>query len=497
MSKSPLKSLISALLIPFVLLSVATARPAPELKIDESPPVRDRGPFQSFAPVVKKAAPSVAYVFSTKTVRSPRPELMPFFNDPNFRRFFGIPDDGEGGSRQAPPRESREQSLGSGVIVSADGYILTNNHVVEGADEVRVTLDNGRREFVAEIVGRDPKTDLAVLKIDAAGLPAATLGDSDQLEVGDIVLAIGNPFGLGLTVTSGIISATGRGGLGIEDYEDFIQTDAAINPGNSGGALIDAQGRVVGINTAILSRTGGFQGVGFAIPIELAHAIMDTLIQHGKVVRGFLGVNIQDLSPDLTDAFSVEHGALVTGVTKGSGADAAGIKTGDVITTLNGSPVEDGRRLRLAIGRFTPGSEVKLGIIRNGEKLDITAKLGEQAGETLTASGDSASPEDEGALKGVGVADITAPARSQFNIPPELEGALISQLDESSASYRAGLREGDIILEINRRKVGNAAEAVQICRETTDKRVLVLVWRSGVSRYVVVDESQPPPASRR
>jgi serine protease Do len=495
------RTLLPILLLPVVLVATSVnARPAPELNIDDSPPVRDRGPFQSFSPVVKMASPSVAYVFSTKTVRSPRPDLMPFFMDPNFRRFFGIPDDegGGGGPRIVPeaPRESREQSLGSGVIVSKDGYIITNNHVIEGADEVRVTLDNGRREFVAEVVGRDPKTDLAVLKIDATDLQPATLGDSDQLEVGDIVLAIGNPFGIGLTVTSGIISATGRGGLGIEDYEDFIQTDAAINPGNSGGALIDAQGRVVGINTAILSRSGGFQGVGFAIPIELAHAVMNTLIEHGKVTRGFLGVNIQDLSSDLNDAFKVEHGALVTGVTKGSAADAAGLKAGDVITTLNGVQVEDGRRLRLAIGRFTPGTEIKLGVVRDGENLEISAKLGEQAGETLTAS-DSSQPEDEGALNGVGVTDIPDQARTQLNIPPDLKGAFITDVDPASASYRAGLREGDIVLEINRQRIENAAQAVQLSRDVTDKRVLVLLWRGGVSRYVVVDETEIPPAQKR
>jgi serine protease Do len=490
------RTLPTVLLIPILLLAspAAAAREMPELKIDDSAPTRDRGPFQSFSPVVKKASPSVAYVFSTKTVRSPRPDLMPFFMDPNFRRFFGLPDEeeGGGGSRRAPApqRESREQSLGSGVIVSSDGYIITNNHVIEGADEVRVALDSGKREFVAEVVGRDPKTDLAVLKIDATGLQAATLGDSNKLEVGDVVLAIGNPFGIGLTVTSGIISATGRGGLGIEDYEDFIQTDAAINPGNSGGALVDAQGRVVGINTAILSRTGGFQGVGFAIPVDLARAVMESLVRHGKVTRGFLGVNIQDLSSDLGDAFQVKHGALVTGVTKDSAADAAGLKTGDVITTLNGAEVEDGRRLRLAIGRFPPGTEVKLGVVRDGQTLEITAKLGEQAGETLIAS-DSSQPEDEGALTGVGVTDIPDQMRTGLSMGPEFKGALVSEVDPNSPSYRAGLREGDVILEINRQRVENAAEAVRLSRETTDKRVLVLLWRGGVSRYVVVDESQP------
>ena len=495
-SKSSFRPILTAVLLPVLLVTIdACAKPLPQLKVDESPPVRDRGPFQSFAPVVKKASPSVVYVFSTKTVRSPRPDLMPFFNDPMFRRFFGVPDDGSDGQGnphfRSGPQESREQSLGSGVIVSPDGYILTNNHVVEGADEVKVTLNDDKKDYTATVVGRDAKTDLAVLKIDATGLPAATLGNSKNLEVGDVVLAIGDPFGLGLTVTSGIISATGRGGLGIEDYEDFIQTDAAINPGNSGGALIDSQGRVVGINTAILSRSGGFQGIGFAIPIELARSIMTTLIEHGKVVRGFLGVNIQDLSSDLNEEFKVDHGALVTGVTKDSGADVAGIKNGDVIVSLNGVPVEDGRRLRLAIGRFTPGTEVKLGIVRDGKQIDVTAKLGEQAGDTLTASNNAGNPDDEGALNGVGVADIPQQMRAQHNMEG-IEGAIITEVDPDSASYRAGLRQGDVIMEINRQRVHNAAEAVDLSRKVTDKRVLVLVWRNGVSRYIVVDESDTP-----
>jgi serine protease Do len=308
MKTSPRSLLLAALGVAAVtgLLVVAPAnaeskeaksRAIPELKIDHAAAKRDAAAPRSYSAVVKKAAPSVVYVFSTKTVRAPRPELMPFFNDPAFRRFFGdqLPDDEDQGSqprngrrRQRQP-EMKQQGLGSGVIVSADGYILTNNHVVDGADEVKVTLDAGKREFVAEIVGRDPKTDLAVLKIDAKDLTAVTLGDSDALEVGDVVLAIGNPFGIGQTVTSGIVSATGRGGLGIEDYEDFIQTDAAINPGNSGGALVDAEGRLIGINTAIYSRTGGNIGLGFAIPVNLARSVMEQLITGGKIVRGFIG----------------------------------------------------------------------------------------------------------------------------------------------------------------------------------------------------------------
>src|SRR6185369_15054355 len=277
-----------------------------------------------------KVAPSVVNVFSTKRVKNAYgPDMFPFSDDPFFRRFFG--DQPNRREFRSQPQTHKEHNLGSGVVVTKDGYILTNNHVVDGADEIKVARDKEKTEYTAKIVGRDPKTDIALLKIDAKDLPFATLADSDKIEVGDVVLAIGNPFGIGQTVTMGIVSATKRGNIGIEDYEDFIQTDASINPGNSGGALVDAEGRVIGINTAILSRTGGNQGVGFAVPINLVRSVMEQLTKEGKVVRGYLGVSIQDITPELARQFNLSSdaaGALVSGVTEKSAAAEAGLKSG-------------------------------------------------------------------------------------------------------------------------------------------------------------------------
>src|SRR5437660_2523903 len=310
-------------------------RPTVSIAVNDSPLERQTKFTTSFAPVVKKVAPSVVNVFTTKTVRNPMPEITPFFDDPFFRRFFGSPFGDDGGRRQ--PRTFKERSLGSGVIVTKDGYILTNNHVVDGADEIKVARDKDKKQFTAKVIGRDPRTDIAVLKIDAKDLPFITFADSDKIEVGDVVLALGNPFGIGQTVTMGIVSATGRGGLGIEDYEDFIQTDAAINPGNSGGALVNPEGRLVGISTAILSRSGGNQGIGFAIPANMARSVMDQIIHGGKVSRAFLGVLIQPVTPDLAKAFKLgkSEGALISDVSATSPAELAGLKAGDIVTKVD------------------------------------------------------------------------------------------------------------------------------------------------------------------
>ncbi|MCF7686940.1 MAG: DegQ family serine endoprotease [Cephaloticoccus sp.] len=454
-----------------------------ELKTDRQPIDRDKALRVSYASVVKQAAPSVVYVFSSKTVKL-RNDMSPFYNDPMFRRFFNIPEHG-----QMAPREQKQQGLGSGVIVSSNGYIITNNHVVDGADEVKVAVGEPRKEYKAEVVGRDAKADIAVLKIDATDLPAAKLGDSDQLEVGDTVFAIGNPFGIGLTVTHGIVSALGRGGLGIEDYEDFIQTDAAINPGNSGGALVDTQGRVIGINTAILSRSGGFNGVGFAIPFNLARSLAEQLVTSGKITRGFMGVNTQALESDLATQFGVNQGALVTDVTPDSPADKAGLKSGDIITKVDGKDVLDPRRLQLAVVRLAPGTEVKVEYVRDGKTETVTFKLGELPTKEL-AAGEGYGGSDEGVLNGVGVTDITPQLRAQFRLPPNLQGAIITDVKPDSASARDGLQQGDVVLSLDRRPVSNAEEAVKLSEEIKGPKVLVRIWREGVSRYIVVDESE-------
>jgi serine protease Do len=329
------------------------ARPTPKLNVQENPISRDTKFTTSFAPVIKKVAPSVVNIYSTKIVKEGQ-RMIPFSDDPFFRRFFGDQFDD---SRR--PRAREEQSLGSGVIISEDGYILTNNHVVEGADEIKVVLADDRKEFEAKVVGTDPQTDVAVVKVEGKGLPAITIADSDQLEVGDVVLAIGNPFGVGQTVTTGIVSATGRGVgiLGREGYEDFIQTDASINPGNSGGALVDAEGRLVGINTAILSRGGGNQGVGFAVPADLARYVMERIVKDGKVVRAYLGVWMQPITPELAKEFGLApdtSGVLVSQVLPDGPAARAGLKDGDAIIEFNGKKVTDSRHLRLVVAQMAP-----------------------------------------------------------------------------------------------------------------------------------------------
>src|SRR5579862_4451525 len=328
----------------------------------------ETGAITTFAPVVKRAMPAVVNISSSKIVKDQGQEGGGLFNDPFFRQFFGgrMP-------QQEQPRSQRATSLGSGVVVSSDGYILTNNHVVEGATDVKVSFFN-KEEYPAKIVGADKYTDVAVLKINKSGLATLPFADSGKAEVGDVVLAIGEPFGLGQTVTMGIISAKGRAGLGIERFEDFIQTDASINRGNSGGALIDTRGDLVGINTAILSgETGGNQGIGFAIPANLAKNIMDQILKKGKVSRGYMGILPQELTPDMARAFGMAngHGVAVAEVTANSPALKAGMKVGDVITAINGNPVEDVNTFRLAVAGFAPGTTVHLKIARNGQNLDI------------------------------------------------------------------------------------------------------------------------------
>src|SRR5437667_1598116 len=398
-------------------------KPVVSVSVSDSPLERSAKFASSFAPVVKKVAPAVVNVFTTKTVRNPMPEIVPFFDDPFWRRFFGSPF-GDNGGRRAP-RTFKERSLGSGVIVTKDGYILTNNHVVDGADEIKVALTKDKKQYTAKVIGRDPKTDVAVLKIEAKDLTFITFADSDRLEVGDVMLALGNPFGIGQTVTMGIVSATGRGGMNIEDYEDFIQTDAAINPGNSGGALVDAEGRLIGINTAIISRTGGSQGVGFAIPANLARSVLDQLISKGKVERGFLGVGIQDLNPDLARQFGLpedSNGALVAELTEKSAAAEAGLKRDDVIIELNGTPVKDRRNLQLMVGRLSPGDKVSVKVLRDGKEKSFTVTLKEMPEQRLASANNEPGNNESDALNGLTVGDIDSAARSQFNIPDRGKG---------------------------------------------------------------------------
>ncbi|MDB6124494.1 MAG: peptidase [Pedosphaera sp.] len=447
----------------------------------------------SFAPVVKKVAPSVVKVEVVGKGKSSIEMPQSGMPDDDFlRKFFGdqFGRGGRGGQQKAP----REHGLGSGVIVSKDGYILTNNHVVDEMDSITVALNDGR-EFNAKVIGRDPKTDIAVIKIDAKDLPFVTIADSDKTEVGDLALAIGNPFGIGQTVTMGMISAKGRGmGMGM-DYEDFIQTDAAINPGNSGGALVDAEGRLIGINTAILSRTGGNQGIGFAVPINLARSVMESLIKNGRVIRGFLGVSIQDVTPALAKQFKLpsSEGAIVGEVTPKSPAEKAGIQGGDVILSFNNKPVTDSRHLKLQVAQVAPGSTVPVKLLRNGKEQNLKVSVKELPGSEKVANSNEGENNANDALNGVGVSDIDAAARSQLGLPQELKGALVTSVDENSPAFEAGLRQGDVIQEINRTPVHNSEEAVKLTENVKEKVNLLKVWSKrgsqGGSRYIVVDES--------
>src|SRR5688572_29635008 len=319
----------------------------------------------SYNEAVSRATPSVVNIFTSKEVRTQR---HPLLNDPVFRRFFGD---------QLPAESQRASSLGSGVIVSSAGYVLTNHHVVEAADEIEVALADGKK-LLAKVVGNDPETDLAVLRVNAEGLPAITFGSSDALRVGDVVLAIGNPFGVGQTVTGGIVSALGRTGLGINTFENFIQTDAAINPGNSGGALVDAGGNLVGINTAIFSRSGGSMGIGFAIPVSTAKMVLEQIVKSGAVTRGWIGVEVQEITPALADSFKLggQRGALIAGVLRGGPADKAGIKPGDVLVEVQGKPVADPTAMLNLIAALAPGAPAKMKLKRQGQDVDATINVG-------------------------------------------------------------------------------------------------------------------------
>lgn len=488
-------AVLAAASLAWAVASQASDASTPQVtvKVDEKPIEREaRYEPASYAPVVKRVSPAVVNVQVTQRARAmPAQDLPPFLQDPRLREFFGF-DGLERGMRQ-PPREGQ----GSGVVVSADGYILTNNHVVNGADEIKVSFHDGR-ELIAKVIGTDPETDLAVIKVEAKDLAAVTFADSDLIEVGDRVLAVGNPFGIGQTVTSGMVGALGRASLGL-DYEDFIQTDAAINPGNSGGALVDINGRLVGINTAILSRTGGFQGIGFAIPSNLARNVMEQLVANGEVVRGFLGVNIQDLTPELAQGFDLNErgGALVADVTRDSPAEKSGLQPGDVITSLNGKPVTDARRLKLSVASLAPGSKVPATVLREGKSQELELQIGDRSGAERFAGGGRNNrrgdvAKDEGTLKGVAVADLDLRARREFEIPERLQGALVTAVTPDSAAARAGIRPGDVIIGINREPVTDAEDAVRLTEDPDTRKTLVRVWSQRGTRYVVVDETADP-----
>lgn len=440
---------------------------------------------RAYERIAQTVTPAIVNIQSTQVVKV---QMSPFFNDPFFRQFFG---DMPGGV----PREQRQHALGSGVIVSPDGYIITNNHVIAHASEITVLLPD-KRTFKGKVMGADPQTDIAVVKVDGKDLPTAPLGDSSALHVGDTVMAFGNPFNLNFTMTRGIVSAVGRSGLGIERYEDFIQTDTAINPGNSGGALVNVRGQVVGINTAILpggqgpQGEGAFIGIGFAIPSNMAKRVMESLVKTGKVARGYMGIRPEALTPELARQFKVSDtsGVLVSQVELDSPAEKAGLKAGDVIQTYNGKKVDSVNQFRFAVADSGPGTEVALGVLRDGQRQSFKVRLEEMPGTVATGRGGRGRAPSQGTLRGITVQNLTPEIRGQLGLPPQVRGVVISELDPDSPAAQEGLQPGDVIQSINRRPINSAADFSRLASDATGK-VLLLVNRQGNSQFVVIPPS--------
>lgn len=431
---------------------------------------------QAMVEVVAAVKPSVVNISSTKTIRG-HGMPSPFFNDPFFKRFFG-----DEFRFFEMPKEYKQSGLGSGVIVDKDGYILTNNHVVKDADEIKVKLSD-EREFKGKVIGVDPKTDLAVIKINSNHLPVIKLGDSDKLRVGETVIAIGNPFGLSHTVTSGIVSATGRANVGIADYEDFIQTDAAINPGNSGGALVNVRGELVGINTAIFSTTGGYQGIGFAIPSDMAKVVMDSLIKKGKVIRGWLGVTIQPLNPDIVKQFNLKDkkGVLVGDVVEGSPAEKAGIERGDVIVEVGGKEVEGIKDLRNMVANTLPNEEVAIKLIHDGNPKTVKVKISEMPAEIQTLS-----KTFDNQLKGIHIQNLTSKLKKSLNVPKRITGVVITDIEDDSPAQGILMRE-DIIMEINKKEINSIKDYESAASKIKpNEDILLLVYRQNSTLYVTL-----------
>jgi serine protease Do len=449
-------------------------RPRPA--VVEAPLTPTGPPPSGWTAVAKSAMPAVVNIASAKIVRGPDPS-SPFFADPFFRRFFG-----------PEPAPRRERGLGSGVIVTRDGYVLTNNHVVEGAEDIRVTLTD-RRELQARLVGTDPTTDLAVLKLSGPEFSLLPLGDSSKVDVAEVVLAIGSPFGLGQTVTMGIVSAVGRANVGIADYEDFIQTDAAINPGNSGGALVSATGALIGINTAIFSESGGYMGIGFAVPVNMARQVMDQLITRGRITRGYLGVAAQDVTPAIARGLglSLERGILVADVTPDGPAARAGLRRGDVITAVDSKPVDDVGHFRNLIAATPPGTRMRLTLVRDKQEqaVEVTVAEAPERPRPVATKQSSSAPRQPG----LAVTDLTPELVRRLGPGTPAAGAVVTDVAPGGRAAEAGLRPGDIIVELNGRPVRSAQDVQREVQQTGGRELVALVSRGGMTAYVVIDRA--------
>jgi serine protease Do len=464
------------------LLLLQSCRNHEEVALPPARPVERAGAVLSYADVVSGVAPAVVTVRSQRVARAPR--QFPFFNDPFFREFFG---DRFGGA--PAPRQRIQRALGSGVIITKDGYILTNHHVIDGAEEIRIELANNRG-YDAKVIGDDPRSDLAVLKIAANDLPMLTLGDSDRVRVGDVVLAVGNPLGIGQTVTAGIISAKGRAtGLSDGSFESFLQTDAPINQGNSGGALVSTAGELVGINSQIVSPTGGNIGIGFAIPANMARSVAEQLIKSGRVRRGYLGVTAQPITSDMAENLGLKdvRGVIVNNVERGSPAERAGLKQGDVITVINGNQIEDGNSLRNIIATAGPGAEVTITVLRDGREQQLRATLDELANQTpgRPASGRGGGLSDEERFGWV-VTPMTPDLAARLGLSGDAQGLVITDVDPSGAAAEGGLRPGDVIEQVNRQPVRSTEDLKSAISRAGSQPLLLLINRRGSTAYVTL-----------
>ncbi len=453
------------------------------------PPPAGGGADRNFVEVAKAVTPSVVNISTTRISRLPEGHGggAPF-DDPFFRRFFGD----ELFRRFEAPKDRRERSLGSGVIADANGYIITNNHVVSKADEIRI-LFSDKRSLTAKVVGTDPKTDIAVIKVDAKDLPVIPWADSDKLQVGEYVLAVGNPFGLNQTVTMGIISAVGRANVGIAEYEDFIQTDAAINPGNSGGALVNARGELIGINTAIFSQSGGYMGIGFAVPSNMVRSVMEQLIKGGKVVRGYLGVSIQELTRDLAKQFGVAEakGVLISDVLADSPAKRAKLERGDVIVEFDGRAVENPTQFRNLVAQTPIGKKVRVKLLRGGKERDLDVTIAEQPktmAQPESPGDESGETRSAGAFAGMDVRELTPEMARRFNLPRDGQsGVIVARIADGSPAAEAGLQVGDLVTEINRKPITGMRDFQNVTGSLAAKEpALVLVVRNGRNLYLTI-----------
>jgi serine protease Do len=429
------------------------------------------GEILSFNSILKDSVKSVVNI-STKTKAKQNQQLNSLLNDPFFREFFG------GQLPQGQPKEKMERSLGSGVIVSNNGYIITNNHVIDGADEITVMLDGSSKEYNAKLIGKDKGSDLAVIKIEATNLIPIKFSHIEDVQVGDVVFAIGNPFGIGQTTTQGIVSALNKHGVGINQYENFIQTDASINPGNSGGALVDSRGALIGINSAILSKSGGNNGIGFAIPINMVKNIATQLISKGEVQRGFMGVNISPITPEMDSIYRHQEGAVIVDIEEDSPASRAGIQRGDLVYQVENIPIKEPFDLQNTISSYPPNQNIKLYIERDGKDITTNISLADSSkkGSKVTGSKNSI-------FEGLELASLDNNLKKQLQIPTNISGAMVVEVDESSKAGKAGFLEGDIIVQIENVKITSAPQAVQTLQSFGDRAKRIYVNRNG---YILV-----------